>query len=306
MFPPKPKLTEKELSNQTGKVFIVTGSSSGLGELLSTILYQHHAKVYIAARSQDKASAAIERIKKQHPDSKGELVYLHLDLDDLSTIKRSAHEFLSKETRLDVLWNNAGVMVPPKGSKTAQGYELQLGTNCLGPFLFTQLLVPILAKTAKNSPPNSVRVIWVSSSGALVAPNPAVDFTNMDYERDEMNWTKYSRSKAGNVIHSSEFARRNSGTGILSLSLNPGNLITDLQRHTPKWQLFFIGLILHPPIFGAYTEIYAGLSSDITEKNNGGWVAPWSRIVPIRKDLADPGIGKKYWEWSEEQVKAFT
>ena len=151
-----------------------------MGEQLTQILYEHNAKVYVAARSESKASKAIEQIKSRFPDSKGQLVFLHLDLDDLTTIKQSADEFLNKEERLDVLWNNAGVMVPPQGSKTKQGYELQLGTNNVAPFLFTKLLHPILAKTAKETAPNSVRVVWVSSSVAEhMSPKGGVDFDNL-------------------------------------------------------------------------------------------------------------------------------
>lgn len=161
---------------------------------------------------------AINGIKASHPNSKGQLVFLLLDLGDLTTTKKSAEEFKSKEQRLDVLWLNAGVMAPPQGSKTAQGYELQLGTNNLGHFLFTKLLHPILAKTAASAPPISVRVIWVSSSAAQLAPKIPIVFENIDYKKkDESAWTKYARSKAGNVVHGAEFARRTVGEGIVSV-----------------------------------------------------------------------------------------
>ncbi|MCJ1386436.1 hypothetical protein MMC17_009562 [Xylographa soralifera] len=305
MFPPRAKLTEKNLDDQTGKVFLITGASTGVGEQLAAILYGHNAKVYIAARSEENGSKAIKRIEAQHPTSKGELAFIRLDLGDLTTIRKSAESFLSKEERLDVLWLNAGVMVPPQGSKTAQGYEMQLGTNCVGHFMFANLLRPLLAKTAASSPPNSVRIVWVSSSAAIFAPKNAIDFSNMDYKKDEMSWSKYARSKAGNVLHGAEFARRAKDEGIISMSLNPGNLASDLQRHVPAWQLLFIKATLYPPIQGAYTELYAGLSSNITMDQTGGWVAPWGRLEEGRKDLHDPGLGRKYWEWTEEQVKPY-
>lgn len=218
------------------------------------MVYKHNAKVYIAARSEDKSTAAIASIKQQYPKSKGQLIFLHLDLGDLTTIPKSAEQFLRQESRLDVLWLNAGVMVPPAGSKTTQGYELQLGTNNIGHFLFTKLLHPVLKNTAASAPRNSVRVIWVSSSAIDVAPSGVIDFTNMDYKRDERAWTKYGRSKAGNVLHAVEFARRTESEGIVSVvsiwiirlvvitncvqSLNPGNLATDLQRSMPGWQAY--------------------------------------------------------------------
>lgn len=188
-----------------------------MGKELVSILYQHNAKVYIAARSEERSKAVIDETKAAHPASRGELIYLSLQLDDLTTIKSTAEAFLARESRLDVLWNNAGVMVPPQGSKTAQGYELQLGVNNLGHFLLTALLRPVLVATAKTAPKNSVRVVWVSSSGADGSPKGGFDLDNMDYHRDEGAWTKYFRSKAGNVLHAVEFARRTEGEGIISL-----------------------------------------------------------------------------------------
>lgn len=181
------------------------------------ILYQKNAKVYVAARSESKAMAAIREVQDTFPNSCGHLEFLYLDLNDLSTIKTSAQAFLDKESRLDVLWNNAGVMMPPQESVTAQGYELQLGVNVLGTALFTRLLQEILSQTAKAAPKDSVRVVFVASSAAVLAPNPAIEFTNMDYKKDESPLTKYMRSKAGIVVHSAEFARRIAHEGVVSM-----------------------------------------------------------------------------------------
>ncbi len=101
----------------------MTGSNTGVGKEVAQILYSKHAKVYIFARSVEKANKAIESIKHAFPDSEGELHFIHLDLNDLRTIKISTEQFLSKETKLHVLFNNAGLMQPPSGSTSAQGYE---------------------------------------------------------------------------------------------------------------------------------------------------------------------------------------
>jgi len=296
------------------QVFIVTGSSTGVGKELAQILYSRNGKVYVAARSEDNAKKAISDLKSKFPKSTGELEYLRLDLGDLATIKKSAEEFLAKETRLDVLWNNAGVMVPPQGSKTKQGYELQLGTNCLGPFLFTQLLTPILVETAKTAPTGSVRVVWLGSSIVQGSPKDGVDMSNLDYKKDQNAWTKYAVSKAGDYYYGTEYAKRHKADGILSVSLNPGNLKTDLQRHVPGWQYILFKWILHPPIFGAYTELFAGLSPEITAEKSGSWIQPWGRIFPIRKDIeagsksgaeGGTGVAEKFWAWTEEQVKPY-
>ncbi|KAM0321572.1 hypothetical protein ACHAQA_010062 [Verticillium albo-atrum] len=305
MKPYKAVLTEMNLEDQSNKVFLITGASGGLGKELVDILYSKNAKVWLAARSQQKTQEVINEVKNAHPTSTGEMVFLKLELGDLTTIKASADEFLLKETRLDVLLNNAGVMVPPQGSKSTQGYELQIGINNLGHFLFTHFLTPLLKQTAKISPANSVRVVWVSSSAADGAPRPAIDFSNMDYHNEEGIWVKYSRSKAGNVIHSCEFARRTKGSGIISLSLNPGNFVTNLQQNMPKMQLAMFKLISHPPRNGAYTELFAALHPSITEEDNGGWVSPFGKKEDPRKDLTEPELGHQYWEWSEAQVKPY-
>lgn len=201
------------------QVFLVTGGAAGIGLELAKILYAHNAKVWIAARSEQKASKAIASIEASFPKSKGELVFLHLDLNDLMVVKKSAETFLAQETRLDVLWNNAGVMIPPQGSKTKQNYEAQLGTNCLSPFLFTKLLTPLLVETAKTAPRGSVRVVWLGSSAAeMMSPKGGgVDMTNLDYKDDKSAWYKYGVSKAGNVLYSKELAKRHQADGVLSV-----------------------------------------------------------------------------------------
>ena len=149
--------------------------------------------------------------------------FLHLDLANLTTIKASAEEFLSKETKLHVLFNNAGVMCPPQGSKTPQGYELQLGTNNIGTFMFTKLLTPILIATAREEPPSAVRVIWVASSATeLGSPSPGgLAMDNLDYHNDKSAMVKYAISKVGNYFHATEFAKRYEADGVVSIFNQP-------------------------------------------------------------------------------------
>jgi retinol dehydrogenase-12 len=229
-FPPKPTFTESSLPDLKGRVYIVTGASAGIGKELARLLYSRNGTVYLAARSSDKANAAIAWIKETHPSSQGTARFLKLDLGDLTTIKRTAQEFLSQENRLDVLFNNAGVMIPPKGSKTTQGYELQLGTNCVGPFLLTKLLTPTLLQTAKIAPAGSVRVAWTSSGAAdAMAPKGGVDVTSLGAENNKGAWGWYGVSKGGNVLHALEMQRRYGGEGVLSIV----SLLPILHLSTP-------------------------------------------------------------------------
>jgi retinol dehydrogenase-12 len=317
VYPPKPTFTEPDLPDLSDKVYIVTGANTGVGKELSRILYSKNARVYVAARSEEKALQAIEDIKTAAPESTGQLHFLRLDLADLTTIKASANEFTSKEAKLDVLFNNAGVMCPAQGSKTAQGLELQLGVNNVGTFMFTELLTPTLVETARTAPANSVRVVWVSSSAAdaPVCPKNGVDMNNLDYHNDKGAMHKYMVSKAGNYLHCAEYARKHASDGIVSIALNPGNLDSDLWR-TQGWVVsrFLKSFVLHPPIYGAYTELFAGLSPEVTIKHPGDWVVPWGRFTNIRPTLshaAKPvdeggnGTGQEFWKWTEAQIKPY-
>lgn len=250
----------------------MTGSNTGVGKETARILYSKNANVYLAARSETKTQAAIESIKASVPaGSEGKLTYLHLDLADLTTIKSSAQEFLSKEKELHLLFNNAGVGYPEAGSKSKQGYELQLGVNCVGPFLLTKFLTPTLASTAKQSPPDSVRVVWVSSSATEgISPRGFMD--NLDYHKDKSGFHKYCISKMGNYFQSAEFALRHRKDGIISVALNPGNLDSDFWRTQGSIMSFILRrTVLHPPVYGAYTELYSAFSPDITMEKSGSF-----------------------------------
>ncbi|KAI1081482.1 hypothetical protein F5B20DRAFT_67046 [Whalleya microplaca] len=289
LFPPKPGFREKDLPNLSGKVYIVTGANAGVGKELSRILYSKEAKVYMAGRSEQKITEAINDIKASVTSSKvGELVFLHLDLANLDTVKASAERFLEQEDRVHVLFNNAGVMRPPEGSKSEQGYELQLGVNCVGTFLFTKLLTPTLIRTAKSEARGTVRVVWVSSQviESTLALKEGINIDNLDYHREVPNMTKYSISKTGSLFYGTEYAKRYKTDGILSVPLNPGLVDSDLWRTQGKLSHALLRIfILHPPVLGAYTELFAGLSPEVTLENSGQWVIPWGRFQSARKDL---------------------
>ncbi|KAI0400854.1 short-chain dehydrogenase [Xylaria palmicola] len=314
LFPGKPTYTEEDIPDLSGKVYLVTGANTGIGKEVARILYSKNATVWIAARNAEKGVNAIASLKEAHPESNGRLELLQLDLGDLSTIKASVETFLAKETRLDVLFNNAGVMFPPNGSKTAQGFELQLGTNCLGPFLLTQLLTPTLVATARSAPKGSVRVVWTSSSAAEhLNPRGGVDVASLGSERRTFYAWKYGISKAGNYYHATEYARRHRDDGIVSVALNPGNLKSELDRNCNFAEMLFRNATTYPTVNGAYTELFAGISDEVAD-NSGAWIVPWGRIENIRSDLLEgsrpveeggTGIARQFWEWSDEQTSKY-
>ncbi|KAH8812967.1 short-chain dehydrogenase [Xylogone sp. PMI_703] len=315
MRPPAPVFTEKDCPDQTGKVFLITGGYSGVGYELAKILYQKNATVYIAGRSKSKADDAVKYIQESCPSSNGKLEFLFLDLNDLTTIKPAAEKFKAESDRLDVLWNNAGVMVPPKGSKTIQGYEMQLGCNCVAHFLLTKLLYPVLLQTVDLAAPNSVRVCWTGSLTAeLHAPKGVINFNDINHEKGGSQNVKYGQSKAANILLGSEFAKRDSESGVLNLSLNPGNLKSGLQRHVGRIGDVMNNLLLYDPVYGAYTEMFAGLSPDITADVNGCYVIPWGRIAKLKANLEEAtrskeeggtGAASRFYYWCEAEVARY-
>ncbi|PVH94042.1 putative estradiol 17 beta-dehydrogenase [Periconia macrospinosa] len=316
--PPSPDFTEEKVPNLQGKVYIVTGANTGVGKEIARILYSKDAKVYVAARSEQKATDAIASMKQYAPSSKGELIYLHLDLSDLSLVKQSAQRFLSQETRLNVLFNNAGVMTgntePPP--TTAQHHELNMGVNCIATFLFTKLLTPILAQTAKSEPAGTVRVTWPSSFATEMygETDTGIDMNTINDVIEKPTTLRYGISKTGTWELGVEYAKKHAADGIVSIPLNPGNLTSELARD----QTFSIKLAAkvlgYPPVKGACTQLFAGLSPEVTLEKSGRWVVPFGRFYPIREDLltatksvAEGGNGstEKFWAWNKDQVKNY-
>ncbi|KAF4439934.1 hypothetical protein F53441_12435 [Fusarium austroafricanum] len=288
LFPPKPHFTEENLTSQEGRVFIVTGGYSGVGFELSRMLYQAGGRVYIAGRSVEQGEAAILEIVKQCPDSPGILAFCTIDLADLDSVKEAAEGFFAEESRLDVLFNNAGVSNPPAGSISAQGYELSMATNAIGPWYFTQLLLPILKETAKDQPPASVRVIWTSSIVTdLSVPKGGVNMKEViNPTRDQQ--ANYTNSKTGNWYLSSVLADQIGSHGVLSVCINPGNLHTNLLRHMPWWLEHVVSPLLYHARFGAYTNLWAGISPDLKIEDGGRFIWPFGRFHPNpRADLLE-------------------
>lgn len=307
-FLPQPTLTESNLPNQLGRVAIITGGYAGVGFELAKIIYQRNGTVYIAGRNSLKAGAAISKIQTAHPDSKGRLEFLQLDLSDLSTIKGSAKDFLKREQRLDVLTNNAGVGQPPAGSTSAQGYELQMATNCLGPFLFTKLLLPVLRSTP------GARVTWAGSLTIdMSSPSGGITLneTGAFVLHPTDTPTNYGASKAGNLFLASELARRYP-EGLQVNAFNPGNLRTELTRHLPGFVRWLLSVtMLYPAVYGGYTELFAGWSEEAGKpEHNGGYVIPWGRFGDVRKDVQqelgkEGGVAEKFWEWCERETEQY-
>ena len=316
-FPAKPTFTEDNVpsGSQVGKVFIITGANQGIGLELVKMLYPTGATIYLAGRSQERIEAAIERVlasQKHIPSTPATLKYLHLDLNDLSTIKASAAQFSAQEEKLDILWNNAGIGGNPVGTTTKQNIEGHIGVNCVAPLLFTQELLPKLQNAAKNAPLGSVRIIWTSSLMVEShSPPSGVDFSSIEAPATQDPKRDYAISKAGNVFLAMEAAKQWGKHGIVSVAQNPGNLNTNIYEHQPALLMLFVrSALLYAPKFGAYTMLFSGFAPEVgLEGNNGGYVRPFGVLAPNgRQDVygaVREGKAGLFWEWCERKYRPF-
>jgi NAD(P)-dependent dehydrogenase (short-subunit alcohol dehydrogenase family) len=242
----------------------VTGANSGIGYEMARALARKEARVILSCRNKDKGEAAVRQIAQAYPEAKADL--MQLDLSDLASVRRFADEFTSRYGRLDILINNAGIMRPPFG-KTADGFELQFGTNHLGHFALTGLLLALIIRTPQ------ARVITVSSGGERFGE---IDFDNLNAEKGYDGGRAYGQSKLANLLFTYELQRRfeDAGVDTIAAAAHPGWTVTNLQVH---WRMLrvlnpFIG---QKPEMGALPALYAATAPDVQGGDYygpGGWL----------------------------------
>ncbi|KAI0633469.1 NAD-P-binding protein [Trametes polyzona] len=300
LSPPKARWGVADIPDLSGKVMIVTGGNAGIGRETVKALLAHNAKVYMAARNEAKATAAIAELYRE---TGKRAVFLKLDLADLKSVKAAAQDFVCKESRLHVLFNSGGVMFPPVEQLTADGYDLQFGTNVLGHFYLTQLLIPVLLSGASHSPDGRARVINTSSMGHASVSGIDFDTLREHPKRKKFGTQKlHFQSKFATVVFSNELNRRYGDQGIISVSLHPGNLKTEAQRHVSSIEKVLSAPLLHSAAMGALTQLWAGTSLDGLGLG-GEYLVPWARVGEARKEAKDLAAGKRLWAWMEEQVQ---
>jgi NAD(P)-dependent dehydrogenase (short-subunit alcohol dehydrogenase family) len=196
-------------------------------------------------------------------------------------------------------------MVPPKADVTAQKYDLQFGTNVIGHWLFTnQLLSALFAATDASPSHEKARIVTVSSSANYLTKG--IDFDAIADGPDRIKygeWELYNKSKFGNVVVARELARRH-GDKIVSTSLHPGSIRTDLQRSLPGWQRVILNWKLYPATYGALTQLYCATAPSAADAN-GKFFIPWARLGEPNKDALGPEIGEKLWSWLENETKKY-
>jgi NAD(P)-dependent dehydrogenase (short-subunit alcohol dehydrogenase family) len=287
--------TFADLPDQTGRTAIVTGANTGIGLETARMLALRGASVVLACRNPEKGQAALERIRAEKPA--GTATLAALDLSDLESVAAFARDFTTTHDRLDLLINNAGVMVPPLG-RTRQGFELQLGTNHLGHFALTGRLLPLLLATP------GARVVVVSSTAQSFG---RIDFDDLNWERRRyVPFRAYGQSKLANQLFAAELQRRLSaaGAGLIATAAHPGWTATDLQRTAGAARLFN-PLLAMKPADGALPTLRA--ATDPGAAGGSYWGPsrffelsgpPAPARIPAR--ARDEAVAARLWEVSEE------
>ena len=294
----KVKWNSNNITDQSGKIVIITGASGGLGYEAAKALSAKKATVIMAVRNVEKGKAAAEIIKSIYKYAKIEVI--ELDLADLSSVEKFARTIKEKYDRLDILINNAGVMMPPY-SKTQNGFELQIGTNHLGHFALTSHLLPLLKATKE------ARIVNVSSNAHKFGN---LNLQDINWEkRKYTSWKSYGDSKIANLYFTYELQRRfeNAKLNIITAAAHPGWTATELQRHSGLFEAMN-GLFAQTSEMGTLPILYAATAPDV---KSGDYYGPsgWQewRGYPkktVSNELShNKKIAHDLWELSEEMTK---
>jgi NAD(P)-dependent dehydrogenase (short-subunit alcohol dehydrogenase family) len=257
------KWTAADIPDQSGRVAVITGANTGLGYETALALATHGAHVVLAVRNLDKGKDAVARISAQSPDA--DVALQELDLTSLASVRAAAEELRSAHDRIDLLINNAGVMWTAK-STTADGFELQFGTNHLGHFAFTGLLLDRLLPVAGS------RVVTVSSLGHRILAD--IHFDDLQWQRRYNRVAAYGQAKLANLMFTYELQRRLAPQGTtVAVAAHPGGSRTELTRNLP------------PLLERVATPVFGLLSQDAA----GG-------ALPTLRAATDPGVlGGQYY-----------
>lgn len=274
-----------------GRTFLVTGANSGIGRATAEALASRGAAVVMASRSAERTLPVLEDLRRKHPGA--DLEFLALDLASLRAVKESAERFLATGRSLDVLINNAGIAAAP--GVTQDGFEVTFGTNHLGPFLLTSLLLPRLQEAKR------ARIVNVASRAHQRVSG--IDWTMLErptrsvQERLRM----YGMSKLMNVLHAAELARRLAGTGVTTYALHPGVVASEIWREAP-WPLRpVMKLFMLSNEEGARTSLYCATAPEL-ESVSGRYYNNSREQAPSRP-AQDAALARELYERSEEMVK---
>jgi NAD(P)-dependent dehydrogenase (short-subunit alcohol dehydrogenase family) len=296
------KWTAEQIPSQAGRTALVTGANSGIGYQAALELARHGAHVLLGCRNAAKGRAALDRLMREAPGASAEVA--ELDMASLASIRAFAAAFAARGIVLDLLINNAGVMALPARELTPDGFERQFGTNHLGHFALTGLLMPQLL--ASPAP----RVVTVAS---LAHRNGKIEFDNLQSERKYKPWDAYGASKLANILFAKELDRRARAaqSRLVSVAVHPGVSTTNIIENGPGSNglkavvLKLVGpMIMQPDAAGALPTLYAATSPDA---KGGEYIGPdgWMEmkgspvVVQPRANGLDTAVWARLWTVSE-------
>lgn len=294
------KWTTDQIGELDGRRILITGANHGIGFEAARTLSLKGADLVLAVRNQGKGEKAAAKIIAQRPSARVEV--MHLDLADLGSVRQFAATFRERFDRLDVLINNAGVMIPPY-SKTRDGFELQFGTNHLGHFALTAHLLPLLLATPLS------RIVTVSS---IAARRAKIRFDNLDGSKGYSPMTFYRQSKLSNMLFAIELQNRLeiAGASAISVACHPGISVTNLLsrgsgKETGSIMKALMAIVAQPASMGALSTLYAATHPDL---RGGEYIGPDgpgnTKGHPVLTNdpakLFKADLAAKLWEVSEE------
>lgn len=292
------KWTAADVPDQSGRVAIVTGANSGLGYDTAAVLADKGAHVVLAVRNLDKGRQAVDQIKSGNPNA--DVTLQELDLSSLNSVRKAAAELRAAHPRIDLLINNAGVMYVPRRETTEDGFEMQFGTNHLGHFALTGLLLENMLQVGGS------RVVTVSSVGHRILAR--IHFEDPHLERKYNRVEAYGQSKLANLMFTYELARRLKAkeAPTIAVAAHPGLSDTELMRHLPDFIPDFVWkIVAQPADKGALPTLRAATDPGV---QGGQYYGPdgigesrgHPKLVASSAQSHNEDIQRRLWSMSEE------
>ena len=292
------KWTAADVPDQSGRVAIITGANSGLGYDTAAVLADKGAHVVLAVRNLDKGRQAVDQIKSGSPNA--DVTLQELDLSSLNSVRKAAAELRAAHPRIDLLINNAGVMYVPRRETTEDGFEMQFGTNHLGHFALTGLLLENMLQVGGS------RVVTVSSVGHRILAR--IHFEDPHLERKYNRVEAYGQSKLANLMFTYELARRLKAkeAPTIAVAAHPGLSDTELMRHLPDFIPDFVWkIVAQPADKGALPTLRATTDPGV---QGGQYYGPdgigesrgHPKLVASSAQSHNEDIQRRLWSMSEE------
>lgn len=275
-----------------GRTFFVTGANSGIGRALAEALAARGGSVVLASRSAERTLPVVDAIRQQHPGADAR--FLQVDVSDLHSVRHAAQSFLASGQPLDVLVNNAGV----GGTRglSADGFDLTYATNHIGPFLLTNLLLPVLHQAPQG------RVVNVSSIAHKSAKGIDWSVLERRTEPKRSAFGDYAVTKLMNILHAKELARRLAGTSVTTYAVHPGGVASNIWRSVPQPFQWLLKLFLISNEEGARTPLYCATAPELSAIS--GRYYDKCREVPPAPLANDAALARELWTRTEAAIAA--